>query len=101
VLVHSGVYSLFTTPAGGRHLVYRPDGGPEDVQVPDIPAAALPLVENFLTYGLPPQIVALLGQLVGKDRPGVVQLASLFRSLSGQLTAAAANGNGDGPDGDT
>lgn len=65
-LVHAGRYALFTTPSGGRHLVYQPDELGEDVHVPDIPAEALPLVQNFLENGLPPAILAMLG---GKMSP--------------------------------
>lgn len=93
-IVHEGSYTLWATPDGGRHLVYRPDGAPADVHVPDIPRGALPLVENFLTHGLPPQIVALLGQLGGDGKVNRGQLLGMFRAFSGQL-AAADNGNGD------
>lgn len=98
VLLHTGVYAIYATPAGGRHLAYRPDGAAEDIHIPDIPAAAIGLVENFLTYGLPPQIVAMLG---GKLSP--VKLLSSLRQISGQMAAAEGNGAAAeleaGPDG--
>jgi hypothetical protein len=87
VLVHRGVYALYETPAGGRHLVYQPDGAAGDFHVPDIPAEALPLVQSFLNNGLPPAVLALLQ---GKASP--VKLLGLMRSAIGGGEAA-----GDGP----
>src|SRR5690348_11193731 len=74
-LVHSGTYALYETPDGGRHLVYRPttqtgeDGhlleatDAEDMHLPDIPPAALPLVNSFLEHGFPPAILTLLATM--------------------------------------
>jgi hypothetical protein len=89
-LVHEGRYALYITADGGRHLTYRPDGAPADVHIPDIPAAALGLVENFLTYGLPPQIVALLG---GKISP--MKLMGVAREAAAAMGAAT---NGEAAD---
>lgn len=72
VLVHSGTYALYETPDGGRHLVYRRDGEDADTHLPDIPAAALPLIENFLAHGLPPAVLAMLS---GKLSPMAVMKA--------------------------
>jgi hypothetical protein len=79
-LVHSGTYALYETPDGGRHLVYRQtvaadDAGGlhevagEDAHLPDIPPAALPLIDSFLTNGFPPAVLALLN---GKLNPATV-----------------------------
>jgi hypothetical protein len=77
-LVHSGTYALYETPDGGRHLVYRPTTGrteegiavaiedPEDAHLPDIPPAALPLINSWLENGFPP---AVLDMLAGKLNP--------------------------------
>jgi hypothetical protein len=83
VVVHSGIYVLYATPEGGRHLVYKPDGEDVDQHVPDIPAEALPLVQSFLNQGLPPAVLALLQ---GKASP--MKILGLMRS--------AANGGEDG-----
>lgn len=100
-LVHSGVYTLWETPEGGRLLAYKrlttvdaagqvldvPE--PQDERLPHIPAEALPLVSVFLDQGIPPQIMAILQG--GKGRLGAV------RALLGQLGAAAAAVPDDGP----
>jgi hypothetical protein len=79
-LVHSGTYALYETPDGGRHLAYCPawgrteDGkivrvlteGAEDLHLPDIPPAALPLINSWLENGFPP---AVLDMLAGKLNP--------------------------------
>lgn len=88
-LVHSGIYALFMTPEGGRHLMYQPDGAPEAIHVPDIPAAALGLVDNFLSYGLPPAIAAMLE---GKMSP--TKVLGLARQAAAVMAA-----NGDAPEG--
>lgn len=86
-LLHSGVYAIWATPDGGRHVVYRPTGADADVHIPEIPAAALGLVENFLTYGLPPHVVAMLG---GHLSP--TKLLGMVRQISRQMAAEQANG---------
>jgi hypothetical protein len=80
-LVHSGTYALYETPDGGRHLVYRRTAsvddtgtvreidGAQDEHLPDIPPAAIPLIENFLANGLPPAVLAMLD---GKLNPMTV-----------------------------
>jgi hypothetical protein len=86
VVVHSGRYTLYATPAGGRHLVYRPDGAEGDIQVPDIPAEALPLVQSFLDRGLPAPVLAMMQ---GKLSP--VKMLGLMRNAIGGNGEAAGD----------
>lgn len=100
-LVHSGVYTLWETPGGGRLLAYKrlttvDEAGqvldvpePTDERLPHIPAEALPLVSVFLDQGIPPQILQVLAA-GGKGRLGAI------RALLGQLSAAAAVPADDG-----
>jgi hypothetical protein len=70
-LLHSGIYALYETPDGGRHLSYQPtlacdeagELGPvtvEDQHLPDVPPSALGLINAFLENGFPPTVLALL-----------------------------------------
>lgn len=80
-LVHSGTYALYATPDGGRHLVYQARTGragdgsqteiaePQDAHLPDIPPAALPLIDSWLQNGFPPAVLAMLS---GKLSPATV-----------------------------
>ena len=102
-LIHHGVYALYETPGGGRHVVWRrlasadPDTGqvrdiedaPED-HMPDIPPEALPLVSAFLEHGIPP---AILGVLQGGPGGAMGRLATLRAMLGG---LADEDGAGDG-----
>jgi hypothetical protein len=97
VLVHSGVYTLWETPGGGRLLAYKrltttyegqvvdiPE--PQDERLPHIPAEALPLVSQFLDNGIPPQVLQLLTGGKGSRLAALRNLAGLL----GQLGADAA-----------
>lgn len=91
-LVHRGIYSLYETPDGGRHLVYRrlesvddagqarEIDGAHDEHLPDIPPSAIPLIENFLQNGLPPAVLAMLD--------GKLSLRSVVKALNGASNGA-------------
>ena len=92
-LIHTGVYAIYETPAGGCHVTWRRsaawDGetgqvrdvdGAADEHMPDIPPEALPLIDQFIRSGIPPAILAVLQ---GKASP-----LAMLRQLAG--------GNGDG-----
>src|SRR5580692_3547195 len=77
VLVHSGVYSLYETPDGGRHVVYQRTASVDedgqvravegvDAHLPDIPPEALPIIGAWLEHGFPPAVLAVLQ---GKANP--------------------------------
>jgi hypothetical protein len=97
VLVHSGVYTLWETPGGGRLLAYKrlttvtPGGQvvdvpePKDERLPHIPPEALPLVSQFLDNGIPPAILQVMGTAGGKGgRLGALrQLAGLLGEMAG------------------
>jgi hypothetical protein len=82
-LLHSGVYALYQTPDGGRHLSYQPtmatgEGGQigpvtvGDQHLPDVPPSALGLVNAFIESGFPPAVLALLD---GKMSPMKIMAA--------------------------
>ena len=96
VLIHTGTYALWRTPAGGVHVVYQrtaatdPDTGQvreiegqADEHLPDIPPEALPLVDQFLAHGIPPGILAAAQAMANGASP-----LALLRQLAG--------GDGDG-----
>lgn len=90
VLVHSGIYTLYETPGGGRHVVYKRTASvdeagqlreideAEDVHLPDIPPEALPLIGAWLEHGFPPAVLAVLQ---GKGNP----LAMIRAMRNGEL----------------
>jgi hypothetical protein len=97
-LTHSGLYTLWETPDGGRLLVYKrlhtrdPDTGkivdihaPRDERLPHVPAEALPLLSMWLDNGFPPQVLAMLR--AGKASPGA--LLGLLRGLGGAVDGQA------------
>lgn len=103
-LVHSGLYTLWQTPEGGRMLVFkrlhtRDDAtgkvvdihAPVDERLPPVPPEALPLLSMWLDNGFPPAILAMLK--AGKvDLPGLIGLikgAAAGGGLAGGGTDAA------------
>jgi hypothetical protein len=90
-LAHSGLYTLWETPDGGRLLVFKrlhtrdPGTGrvvdihaPRDERLPHVPVEALPLLSMWLDNGFPPQILAMLKS--GKANPAA--LLGLIRGLA-------------------
>lgn len=78
-LIHTGVYAIYETPAGGVHVTWRRSAahdsetgqvreveGAADEHMPDIPPEALPLIGQFISTGIPPAILAMLQ---GKSSP--------------------------------
>jgi hypothetical protein len=106
VLVHSGVYTLWQTPEGGRLLAFKrlhtvdPHTGavvdihnPADERLPHVPAEALPLLSMWLENGFPPAILAMM-------RSGRANPAALLKQLR-ELAGATAAPAGEGADGAT
>jgi hypothetical protein len=73
VLVHSGQYALWRTPAGGLHISFRRlaaadeatgevlviEGAPDE-HLPEIPPIAVAMIEKMMTTGERPSPVAIL-----------------------------------------
>lgn len=63
----AGTFALFDTPAGGLHLVYRPEGAQQDVHQ-EIPAAAVALftAAQAGTLSMPDALKALKQMASGR-----------------------------------
>lgn len=105
VLVHSGLYTLWQTPDGGRMLVFKrlhtrdelsgavvDIHAPKDERLPPVPPEALPLLSIWLDNGFPPQVLEMLR--AGKVSPAV--LIGLMRSVGESLTKAGGTADTDG-----
>ena len=102
-LVHSGLYTLWQTPDGGRMLVFkrlhtRDETGtvvdihqPTDERLPPVPPEALPLISMWLDNGFPPAVLAML-------KSGKVNPAGLISTLR-DLMASGGAADGGGADG--
>ncbi len=97
-LAHSGLYTLWETPDGGRLLVFKrlhtrdPGTGkiidihrPRDERLPFVPAEALPLLSMWLDNGFPPAILAMM-------KAGKVNPAALLGLIRDVASGAAADG---------
>ena len=104
-LAHSGLYTLWETPDGGRLLVFKrlhtrdPDTGtiidlhqPRDERLPHVPAEALPLLSMWLDNGFPPAILAMLR--AGKASPAA--LLGLIRDVASGAPVVPEGGGTDG-----
>lgn len=102
VLVHSGLYTLWQTPDGGRMLVFKrlhtrdehsgavvDIHAPKDERLPPVPPEALPLISMWLDHGFPPAVLAMLK--AGKANPAAI--LGLLRGMGG-LGAAVADQDG-------
>jgi hypothetical protein len=102
-LVHSGLYTLWRTPDGGRMLVFKrlhtrdevtgkviDIHQPQDERLPPVPPEALPLLSMWLDHGFPPAVLAMLK--AGKVDPGAI--LSLLRGVGGGATQGNADGAG-------
>lgn len=100
-LTHSGLYTLWETPGGGRLLVFKrlhtrdPDTGlivdihaPKDERLPHVPPEALPLISMWLDNGFPPAILNMLQ--AGKINPAALlgQLRGMAAGLAPEPAAA-------------
>jgi len=97
-LAHSGLYTLWETPQGGRLLVFKrlhtrdPATGkvvdihrPQDERLPHVPPEALPLLSMWLDNGFPPAILAMM-------KAGKVNPAALLGLIRDVAAGAPADG---------
>lgn len=97
-LAHSGLYTLWETPGGGRLLVFKrlhtrdPATGavvdihrPRDEHLPHVPPEALPLLSMWLDNGFPPAILAMM-------KAGKVNPAALLGLIRDMAAGASADG---------
>lgn len=104
-LTHSGLYTLWETPDGGRLLVFKrlhtrdEHSGkvidvhqPTDERLPAVPPEALPLISMWLDNGFPPAILAML-------KAGKVNPAGIVSALRDVLAGLPTDGQGGGADG--
>jgi hypothetical protein len=104
-LVHSGLYTLWETPEGGRVLIFKrlhtrdPVTGkvvdihqPKDERLPEVPADALPLVSMWLDNGFPPAILAMIK--AGRANP--LAMIKQLRDMAGAVPGPGAEGGQDG-----
>lgn len=109
-LTHSGLYTLWETPGGGRLVVFKrlhtrdPETGlivdihaPKDERLPHVPPEALPLVSMWLDNGFPPAILNMLQ--AGKVNPAA--LLGQIKAMAGGLAQPAAGPGSGGADGAT
>jgi hypothetical protein len=92
-VVHSGMYTLWETPDGGRLLAFKrlhttDEGGrvidlpePVDERLPHVPAEALPLLSMWLEQGFPPAILAMIR--AGKANP--LAMIKQLRDMAGTM----------------
>ena len=106
-LVHSGLYTLWETPDGGRMLVFKrlhtrdettgrviDIHQPKDERLPPVPPEALPLLSMWLDNGFPPAILAMMK--AGKVNPGAI--LSTLRDLMGAQPAGGTVSRAAGDD---